>query len=120
MARFESLEALTRVGLEMDVAMETSLRRGRLLRELLRQPRFARRGLLDQVLALTAVGEDWLSRVPPERARAFMAALLEATRHEQPALCARLEAGEVPAEPWQPTIAPLADSLRERFAEPVA
>ncbi len=119
-ARFESLEALTRVGLEMDVAMETSLRRGRLLRELLRQPRFARRGLLEQVLTLTAVGQDWLSQLPPERARAFMAALLEAARHEQPELCARLQTGEVPAEPWQPTIAPLAAALRARFAEPAA
>ncbi|MBL0694630.1 F0F1 ATP synthase subunit alpha [Comamonas sp. JC664] len=68
MSRFESLEALTRVGLDVDPSTREALVRGHLLRELLRQPRFTVRTLADQVIALTAVSEGWLDAVPPDAA----------------------------------------------------
>ncbi len=48
-SRFESLESLTRVGLEMDSAMQDSVEKGNLLRQLLRQLRFANRDVFQQV-----------------------------------------------------------------------
>jgi F-type H+-transporting ATPase subunit alpha len=72
MSRFESLEALTRVGLDVDPETRQAVDRGRVMREILRQPRFTVRTLADQVFALTAVGEGWLDRVSPAEARAAL------------------------------------------------
>jgi F-type H+-transporting ATPase subunit alpha len=55
MSRFESLETLTRVGLDVDPGTRQAVERGRILRELLRQPRFTVRTVADQVFALSAV-----------------------------------------------------------------
>ena len=55
MARFEALEALTRVGLEVDPATQRTLQRGRLLRELLRQPRFTNRSIAELQMPLPGV-----------------------------------------------------------------
>ncbi|MCA9693362.1 MAG: F0F1 ATP synthase subunit alpha [Myxococcales bacterium] len=71
-ARFESLETLTRVGLDVDAKTRATLDRGRTLRELLRQPRVSPRSIADQVLTLTAVLEGWIDGLRPEQARATM------------------------------------------------
>jgi len=68
LARFESLEALTRVGLEVEPTTRKTLERGALLRELLRQPRLSPRSVSREVLELLAVNEGWLDGVPPREA----------------------------------------------------
>lgn len=68
-ARFDALEALTRVGLDVDPATRAVVERGRVLRELLRQPRFTVRTVADQVFALTALTEGWLDALSPGDAR---------------------------------------------------
>ncbi|HEX7785401.1 MAG TPA: F0F1 ATP synthase subunit alpha, partial [Methylomirabilota bacterium] len=68
-ARYESLEALTRVGLDVDPATRQTIERGRIVRELLRQPRFTVRTVADQILALTAVAEGWLDQLSPSAGR---------------------------------------------------
>jgi F-type H+-transporting ATPase subunit alpha len=65
MSRFESLEGLTRVGLDVDAATRKTVERGRIMREVLRQPRFTPRAVADQIRVLTAVAEGWLDGVPP-------------------------------------------------------
>ncbi|HEX2857418.1 MAG TPA: F0F1 ATP synthase subunit alpha [Propionibacteriaceae bacterium] len=59
MSRFETLEALTQVGLDVDPATRAAVERGVLLRELLRQPRFTPRPVARQILALTAATAGW-------------------------------------------------------------
>ncbi|MCA9167514.1 MAG: F0F1 ATP synthase subunit alpha, partial [Planctomycetales bacterium] len=54
LSRFESLEKLSRVGLDIDVATRDTLRRGAILRTLLQQPRFRLRSIAEQVITLTA------------------------------------------------------------------
>lgn len=76
LARFEALETLTRVGLDVDPATRQAVERGRILREVLRQPRFARRGVAEQVFALTAVGEGFLDGLAPGAARAALGSAL--------------------------------------------
>lgn len=56
MSRFEALESLTRVGLDVDPTTCAAVERGLLVRELLRQPRFTPRSIAHQILALTAAG----------------------------------------------------------------
>jgi F-type H+-transporting ATPase subunit alpha len=65
LARFESLEALTRVGLDVEPSTRTSLERGAIMRELLRQPRLSARGVGRQLLDLLAVSEGWLDGLRP-------------------------------------------------------
>ena len=63
LSRFESLEAVTRVGLDVDPQTQLALVRGRRLRELLRQPRFTPRPPQKQMLALLAATHGWLDNV---------------------------------------------------------
>ena len=69
MSRFEALETLTRVGLDVDPSTKLAVERGRMLRELLRQPRFTVRSVDEQVFALTAVSEGWLDDLAPADVR---------------------------------------------------
>jgi F-type H+-transporting ATPase subunit alpha len=69
LSRFDALEALTRVGLDVDPATQKAVERGRILREILRQPRFTVRTVPAQIFALVAVAEGWLDALAPARAR---------------------------------------------------
>ncbi|HTQ46795.1 MAG TPA: F0F1 ATP synthase subunit alpha [Polyangiaceae bacterium] len=77
LARFESLEALTRVGLEVEPATRKILERGALLRELLRQPRLSPRSARREVFELVAVDKGWLDGVPPREAPTVLARAIE-------------------------------------------
>ena len=99
-SRFEELEALTRVGLEVDASTQRTIRRGRILRELLRQPRFTRRPISEQVLTLTAVGEGSLDDADPAMARQIVSGALGRARAEQPGVTNRLDAGRTPEGDW--------------------
>ena len=101
---FESLEALTRVGLEVEETTRRTLERGRLLRELLRQPRFDRLRAGDEVLTLTAVFDGWLDAQPPRQARDELRRTCERARREELATMEKLDAG-----------GPLDPKLKERM-----
>jgi F-type H+-transporting ATPase subunit alpha len=111
-SRFEELESLSRVGLELEVGAEREIARGRLLRALLRQPHFAPRDGAEQVLAVLAVSEGWLDGVAPEQAPRFVESLLQRVRGEAPTLAAALARGETPDEGWRERVAALAQRLR--------
>jgi F-type H+-transporting ATPase subunit alpha len=72
MSRFESLESLTRVGLDVDPATLAAVERGRIMRQVLRQPRLTPRSVAEQVLAITAVSQGWLDGLEPTAARTVM------------------------------------------------
>jgi F-type H+-transporting ATPase subunit alpha len=99
-ARFEELEGLSRVGLELESGAVSEIARGRLLRALLRQSRFAPRGIAEQVVALLAVSEGWLDGVAPGDALAACEQLLSRVRAELPEIAAALALGEVPGGDW--------------------
>lgn len=98
MARFEGLEALTRVGLDVDPATRRAVERGRIMRELLRQPRFSPRSLLDQITTLMAVSEGWLDGLAPDRATSVIVAASARLRATAAPLVEALDTGaEIPA-----------------------
>lgn len=103
------------MGLEMDVGMQHTLQSGRQLRELLRQGRLEPRDPLQQILALTAVSEDWLHNVPLKETRRFAKELLNIVRIEQKTLAAQIPEEDLPPEDWKATIAALADRIRPQF-----
>ena len=113
-ARFEELEALTRVGLEVDASTERTIRRGRVLRELLRQSRFTRRTLSEQILTLTAIGEGWLDDTVPAVARAAIEAALNRARIEFPTVITSLDAGAIPESEWTADFKLFVEEARKR------
>ncbi len=110
-ARFEELESLARVGLELEPGMERELARGRLLRGLLQQRTLSPRSAPEQVITILAVTEGWLDGVDGESAPARLAALLARASAEEPALVAQLERGEMPAEGWRERLRTLCAAL---------
>ena len=113
MARYESLEALTRVGLDVDPATRQAVERGRILRELLRQPRFTVRTVADQVLALTAVAEGWLDGAAPPDARRALWAAAQQARAEVPTVMATLDSGDEPPPGWKERLHDIVRRSRE-------
>ena len=95
-SRFESLEALTRVGLDVDPAPRKTVDRGQSLREVLRQPRFKGRTVADQIFALTAVAEGWLDSFLPVAARNALLAATERLHAELADLASSLDRNEDP------------------------
>lgn len=101
MSRFESLEALTRVGLDVDPATRRAVERGRILREVLRQPRFTVRTVAQQIFALTAVSEGWLDGLAPGEAREALEAASQRTALELPDVASALDADRPPPADWK-------------------
>jgi F-type H+-transporting ATPase subunit alpha len=116
-SRFEELESLSRVGLELEAGVEQEIARGRLLRALLRQARLAPRRICEQVLAVFAVSEGWLDGLPPEQAPGFVEKLTARVRSELPLVAASLDRGEVPDGEWRERIHELVSGLRAAGAE---
>ncbi len=104
MSRFEAVESLTRVGLDIDASTQSVIRRGQLMRELLRQPRLAHRSTGDQVLMLTATSEGWLDDIDLATASATVAKLVRRCRSAAPELMAAIDGGLLP-EQWKEQLA---------------
>ena len=94
-SRFEELEALARVGIEVDASTDRTIRRGRILRELLRQPRLVFRQVAEQVLTLTAVSDGWLDDTGPALAAQAVRRALARARSEHAAMLDGLDTGAV-------------------------
>jgi F-type H+/Na+-transporting ATPase subunit alpha len=100
-SRFEELEALTRVGIEVDASTERTVHRGRILRELLRQPRFSARSISRQVLPLLAVGGGWLDPIEPARVEAVVAHAVDLVHAANASIMDALDAGRIPDGDWE-------------------
>ena len=116
-SRFEALESLTRVGMEMDMAMQETIQRGRLIRELLIQKRLDRRDLFQQIVALTAVDAGWLHGIPQKRVRPFVAELVTVARQELESIARTIADGGEPSRDWRDRLSELAITIRSRFVE---
>jgi F-type H+-transporting ATPase subunit alpha len=115
LSRFESLEKLSRAGLDIDVATQATLQEGNILRALLRQKRFSARSIAHQVLTLTAVSEHWLSDLKSWQAVYAADALVELARQQVPEIVAALDRGEVPQDDWKQTLEKLMAEARARI-----
>lgn len=101
MSRFETLEALTRVGLDVDPGTRKAVERGHIMREILRQPRFTVRTLGEQIFAVTAVAEGWLDSVAADQVNAVLWSAADRLHSELPDVAGGLEAGSSPPEGWK-------------------
>ncbi|MEQ9410304.1 MAG: F0F1 ATP synthase subunit alpha [Fuerstiella sp.] len=115
LSRFESLEKLSRAGLDIDVTTRATLQEGTILRALMRQARFSPRSIAQQVITLTAVSEHWLSNLKPLQAVMATAALVELTRQQLPEIASALDRGELPPADWKQNVQKLMDEARGRI-----
>jgi len=111
-ARFEELEALTRVGLELEAGVQQEIARGRLLRKLLRQGRLSPRALGDEVIAVLAVSEGWLDGVDPDHAPRVVEGLVARALSQEPDLTSCLAEGRMPDDGWVERLGRLAADVR--------
>ena len=107
-ARFEQLETLARVGLEVGPEVQREIARGRVLRELLQQGRTAPRSIAEQVIALIALDAGWLDGVPLAEVRVAVSALVARAQATLPELVSALGAGILPAGAWRDALAAIA------------
>jgi F-type H+-transporting ATPase subunit alpha len=116
-SRFESLEKLSRVGLDVDSATQSRLREGNILRALLRQRRLSPRSVSEQVLMLTAVSRHWLSDLAPWQAVIATGALVELARRQRPDIIAALDRGEALQAAWMTSLRDLMPEARARIPD---
>ncbi|MEZ4337278.1 MAG: F0F1 ATP synthase subunit alpha [Sandaracinaceae bacterium] len=101
MSRFEALEALTRVGLDVDPETRRAVERGRVLRKLLEQPRFTVRSVAGQIMALTSVAEGWLDGRTPADAKRLLWRAVDLARVELPEVVGALDDSRDAPEGWK-------------------
>lgn len=101
LAQADALEALTRVGLDVDAETARTLQRGRVLRQLLRQDRLSPRSIADHVLSLVAVASGSLDEGEPEEAPEKVRRAIAAWRRSHPDDASTLDSGEEPPEGWK-------------------
>jgi F-type H+-transporting ATPase subunit alpha len=100
-SRFESLEALTRVGLDVDPATRKTIHRGQILREVLKQERFSPRAVAEQVVVLTAVAQGWKDDLEPEQAADALWDMAAQAREGLSDLMTQLDSTEEQPQDWQ-------------------
>jgi F-type H+/Na+-transporting ATPase subunit alpha len=101
LSQFEALEALTRVGLDIDPITRKTVERGRVLRELLRQPRFEARSVAEQVFVLTSVSEGLLDGRGAAEARGALADALTRMDAQYPEVAQAFRAEREPPSNWR-------------------
>jgi hypothetical protein len=83
----------------------------------LRQTPLARRGLVEQAIALMAVNEGWLDGLTLKQIRPFVEALVARARREIKGVMEQLTSGDLPGEDGLASLAKLASQLRSRQLE---
>ncbi|MEZ4370787.1 MAG: F0F1 ATP synthase subunit alpha [Polyangiaceae bacterium] len=101
LSRFETLEALTRVGLDVDPATKRAVERGRTLRELLRQPRFSPKSNVDQIVTLLGMSQGCFDGVNPRDLHHRAIQLVHYCRAAQSKICDALDAGGMLPTDWR-------------------
>jgi F-type H+-transporting ATPase subunit alpha len=112
LARFESLQALTRVGLDVEESTRQTLERGRAMREILRQQRLSPRSVADQVIELTAVSEGWTAGLSPRDTAIAIRGAIARARERDPELLAAFDEDRAPDAQWLARVEALVGSSR--------
>ena len=96
--QFLELEVFTRFGARLEASMETTIKRGRVLRELLKQDRFMPVLVTAQLAWLMAFNDGYFDNMEPDEAIKQFDILLQHTQHTYLIL-------DSPREQWSELIA---------------
>jgi F-type H+/Na+-transporting ATPase subunit alpha len=93
-AQFEELEAFARFGTQLDEETRKTLKRGRRVREILKQPQYRPMRVAEQISSLVAVNEGVYDAVEREKIKETELKISAAVLENLPDLCERIEGGE--------------------------
>ncbi len=93
-SQFNELEAFARFGTRLDEETQQTLRRGRRVREILKQPQSTPLPVAEQIVALLATTEGLLDQVPRDKVRPAEEAVRTAVREQGGEIAQRIVAGE--------------------------
>ncbi|MEM1062573.1 MAG: F0F1 ATP synthase subunit alpha, partial [Planctomycetota bacterium] len=93
LAAFRELEAFAQLGTELDKATQKKLDRGRTMVELLKQPQFQPRDVVDQIVSIYAGTKGYLDGVPLDALAETEKELLEFINHEKSEVVESLAGG---------------------------
>jgi F-type H+/Na+-transporting ATPase subunit alpha len=93
-AQFEELEAFARFGTQLDEETRRTLKRGRRVREILKQPQYRPMRVAEQISSLVAVNEGVYDAVEREKIKETEQKISAAVLENLPDLCERIEGGE--------------------------
>lgn len=93
-SQFEELERFARFSSQLDEDTRSTLNRGRLIREILKQPQFNPLSLPQQIASLVAVTAGKLDNVPADQLRNLERAIQDAVTSQAAELCTQMLAGE--------------------------
>jgi F-type H+-transporting ATPase subunit alpha len=117
-SQFEELEAFARFGTRLDRQTRQTIERGRRVREALKQPQYQPMPVPEQIAVLLTVTSGLLDDLPLEHVAAATAAVRRGVVEELPAICQRMQAGEMLREGDRKAILSTARRvLAERFGE---
>lgn len=92
-SQFEELESFSRFSTRLDDDTRHKLERGRRVREVLKQPRYASLAAADQIAVLVAVNAGLFDDQAPETIPGLEQDIRYAVRQERPDLCENIESG---------------------------
>ena len=92
--QFQELEAFTRFGARLEEQMQAKLRRGRILREMLKQERLKPRSETEQLAWLIAYNDGLLDEIEPKSVRLQLESLSRLVNRSKLTL-------DTPLEQWQ-------------------
>ncbi|MFW5783841.1 MAG: F0F1 ATP synthase subunit alpha [Spirochaetota bacterium] len=93
-SQFEELENFARFGVRLDEETQRTLARGRRVREILKQPQYEPLAVAEQVVALSAVTNGKLDRVPLDRIQEAKQRIRERFGAERDDLAEKLDLGK--------------------------
>lgn len=93
-SQFQELEAFARFGTRLDEETRQTLRRGRRIREVLKQDQYAPMPVEEQIAVLLAATEGVFDEVAPEQVAEAERAVRTAVREEVPSVAEQIREGE--------------------------
>jgi len=93
-SQFQELEAFARFGTRLDEDTRQTLRRGRRIREVLKQDQYAPMPVEEQIAVLLAATEGLFDAVPPDRMAEAEEAVRDAVRDELPSVATTVRDGD--------------------------
>jgi F-type H+-transporting ATPase subunit alpha len=93
-SQFEELEAFARFGTQLDEETRKTLKRGRRVREILKQPQYQPMSVAEQVAALVAVNEGVFDPLETDEIGEAESKVRQAVSNELPELCEKIEKGD--------------------------
>jgi len=118
LAAFRELEAFAQLGTELDPATQKQLDRGRRMVELLKQPQYVPRDVIDQILSIHAGTRGFLDDIALDRVPEFEEKLLKHYRDEFPEVREELTTSRTMTDELDAKLKQLVANFKKRFKEP--